>query len=133
MKHKIMLCVVIVLGLLLIAGCSQQVNNETEDNLPEDEVQLTGETKEFEITAKNWEFVPDTITVNLGDMVDIHVTSIDVTHGFYLPAFGINTRLEPNQEEDIEFIADKKGTFSFSCSVPCGSGHGGMSGQLIVK
>lgn len=121
----------IIIVSLLVAGCSQGESKQVAD--PEPTVELTGEKKEFEITAKNWEFVPDTIEVNLGDLVDLHVISIDVTHGFYLGEFGVNEILKPNKEVDIEFIADKRGTFSFSCSVPCGSGHGRMRGQLIVN
>jgi cytochrome c oxidase subunit 2 len=32
-----------------------------------------------------------------------------------------------------EFVASKKGTFSYRCSIPCGHGHGGMEGTLIVQ
>ena len=32
-----------------------------------------------------------------------------------------------------EFIADKAGTFTFYCSIPCGRGHGSMHGKLIVN
>jgi len=96
-------------------------------------VQLTGEIKEFEIIAKQWEFIPSTIRVNLGDRVELHVESTDVAHGFMLPEFGISEYLNPGVDVHIDFIADKTGTFSFSCSVPCGSGHGRMTGQLIVE
>tara|TARA_B100000315_G_C14119158_1_gene381719 strand:- start:58 stop:441 length:384 start_codon:yes stop_codon:yes gene_type:complete len=125
--------------LFLIGGCgsttTEHVESDTHAEEPDYETEAggTGEVKEFDIIARSWEFVPDTIEVNLGDKVELHIESIDVTHGFRLPEFNINERLEPYQGVDVEFIADKKGIFSFSCSVPCGSGHGGMRGQLIVK
>jgi len=142
MKKRIILFIILILGMFLIAGCSQDnatspadnddaQDTEVADN--HDEVESTGEVKEFEIIAKNWEFSPNTIEVNLGDKVELHIESVDVTHGFRLPDFGINEVLEPHNDIHVEFIADKKGTFAFSCSVPCGRGHGGMSGQLIVK
>jgi len=33
----------------------------------------------------------------------------------------------------VEFVADEKGSFEFSCSVYCGEGHGSMDGKLIVN
>lgn len=91
------------------------------------------EVKEFRLTAKQWSFEPATIEVGKGDKVRIIVTSIDVTHGFALPEYDINERLEPNKQVTIEFVADKEGTFTFFCSVFCGSGHSGMKGKLIVR
>ena len=89
--------------------------------------------KEFAITAKRFEFNPSTITVNKGDKVKLTITSTDTTHGFSLPDFNINERLEPNQPVTVEFVADKLGTFTFRCNIRCGSGHSTMSGTLIVK
>jgi len=89
--------------------------------------------KEFTMTATKWDFTPSTITVNEGDTVKITITSTDVAHGFQLRDFNINERLDPNQPVTIEFVADKAGTFSFKCNVPCGSGHSTMDGTLIVE
>lgn len=90
-------------------------------------------TKTFEIVAKNWEFVPGTITVNKGDTVKLVIKSVDVDHGFAMPAFGINRDLKPGTTETIEFVADKVGSFPFRCSVYCGNGHREMDGTLIVQ
>jgi len=65
--------------------------------------------------------------------VKLNIKSVDVTHGFALPEYGISERLPPNQAVDIEFVADKQGTFTFFCNIPCGSGHGAMRGTLIVN
>jgi cytochrome c oxidase subunit 2 len=89
--------------------------------------------KSFTMTAKMFEFVPSTITVNKGDKVKLTITATDVTHGFSIPDFGVSATLEPNQPKTVEFTADKAGTFSFRCSVFCGDGHSGMTGTLIVK
>lgn len=97
------------------------------------DIQLTGETKVFEITAKNWEFSPSLIEVNLGDKVELHLESIEGTHGFALLNFGVSETLELGNDVHVEFIADKSGEFNFFCSVFCGVGHGGMTGTLIVN
>ncbi len=132
MKNKSISLIVLALGLIMINGCSQTTTQTATGNAI-NKGQSTGEIKEIEIIAKQWEFVPNTIEVNLGDKVELHIESVDVTHGFNLLDFGINERLEPHQDVHVEFIADKKGTFTFSCSVPCGSDHGRMTGQLIVS
>ena len=93
----------------------------------------TSDVKEFDITAKRWDFTPATITVKEGDKVKLNINSIDVTHGFVLSAFGVNEQLVPGKTVSVEFVANKKGTHTFFCNVFCGSGHGGMNGKLIVE
>ena len=95
--------------------------------------QAAAAVKDFTITARQWQFDPSTITVQQGDMVKLSIQSMDVTHGFSLSAFGINEQLSPGKTVNIEFVADKKGTFPFACSVVCGSGHTGMRGTLVVE
>jgi len=90
-------------------------------------------TKSFTITASQWVFSPNTITVKQGDTVRLRVNSIDVAHGIMIPDYNINKVLNPGETVMIEFIADKKGTFSFRCSVQCGGGHPDMKGTLVVE
>lgn len=89
--------------------------------------------KLFTITAKNWEFSPSTIKVKKGDTVRLTIKSVDVDHGFKLVDFNVNQPLKPGQTATVEFIADKSGSFSFTCNVFCGPGHKDMRGTLIVE
>lgn len=116
--------------IILLAGC---VPTAAEPTTTADPVVATGDVQEFTMTAKQWEFIPSEITVNQGDTVKLHITSEDVTHGFALSDFGVNENLTAGNTVDVEFVADKTGTFTYFCSVKCGSGHGDMKGQLIVK
>ena len=97
------------------------------------EESTTTPAKEFSMIAKKWQFDPSTINVKQGDKVRLKIKSIDVTHGFSLLDFNVNENLAPEKEVVVEFIADKKGEFSFFCSVFCGEGHSGMKGKLIVE
>ena len=65
------------------------------------------------MTAKKWEFNPSIIKVKIGDKVRLRVISIDVDHGLAIPEFGVNIILKPNKLSTAEFIADKKGEFTF--------------------
>lgn len=105
---------------------------ETDNKIPNNQ-QASTETKEFDVIAKQWDFSPNTITVNEGDNVILNIESIDVNHGFALTTFGISEFLSPGNTVKVEFVADKTGTFSFFCNVSCGSGHGGMRGTLVVQ
>ena len=96
------------------------------------QVQSSG-VKQFDIIAKQWEFIPNEIVANQGDKVILDIKSVDVNHGFMLPDFGVSEFLPPDTQVTIAFIADKVGEFDFSCNVPCGSGHGRMTGKLIVR
>ncbi len=109
----------------------RETSNEPESST-KDQV-ATSSVKEFTIIAKDFKFTPGILTVNEGDTVKITITSEDVTHSFNLPAFNINQRLVPGETVTFEFTADKKGTHLFFCSIPCGSGHSGMNGKLIVE
>lgn len=103
------------------------------DNEDEEIEEETSQIVEINMIAKQWNFEPGTITVNEGDNVLLNIENIDVTHGISIPDFGINENLIPGETTSIQFIADKKGVFTFYCSVYCGSGHNSMTGQLIVN
>ena len=86
----------------------------------------------FEINAKKFSYTPNIIRVNKGDNVTIRLISEDVTHGFYLDAYGVEMRAHPGQDGSISFIADKTGRFTFRCSVTCGEFHPFMVGYLVI-
>ncbi|MFA5393359.1 MAG: cupredoxin domain-containing protein [Candidatus Ratteibacteria bacterium] len=89
--------------------------------------------KEFNVVAKKYAFVPAEIRVKQNDIVRINFTSEDVAHGLTIKEYGINVPVNKGETKKIEFLADKKGTFVFRCSVFCGFGHSGMTGKLIVE
>lgn len=99
----------------------------------EEMVVAESEFVEIDMTAKQWEFNPGIVTVREGSKVKLNIKSIDVTHGFALPDFGVSENLAPGNTVTVEFTADKKGTFTFFCSVFCGSGHRDMKGTLVVE
>lgn len=128
--------------VVFTVGCSTQetsapVNNKVPaqgfEDIDEAVVGSDGNAKEFAILAKQWEFEPEVIEANLGDNVKLNIKSLDVTHGFALPDFSVNSRIDAGKTTTVEFIADKKGSFNFFCNVQCGEGHGGMRGKLVVN
>jgi cytochrome c oxidase subunit 2 len=84
------------------------------------------------ITAKKFDFSPDSITLKKGEPVVFEISSGDREHGFNLRAFGVRTNVSPGKVSRIRFAPDKTGTFTFSCDVFCGDGHEEMTGTVIV-
>ena len=126
---------ILLLLAVLAMGCTQASNGQTNNPNGSDNSNgtATGLLKEFTIHAKQFEFNPSTITVNKGDRVKITLIADDVAHGFGLKEFNVNIRPEPETPKTVEFVADKTGTFTFICSVPCGPGHKEMTGTIIVQ
>lgn len=91
------------------------------------------ETKVIKLTAQKYEYTPETINVNLGDKVVLEITATDTDHGFGLSAFDIDRNIPEGETVRIEFVADKKGEFTFTCTNFCGWGHFGMEGKLVVS
>jgi nitrous-oxide reductase len=80
---------------------------------------------------------PDTIEVNEGDHVTIHLTNIDfdqdITHGFAINGYNLNIEVQPGQVNTVEFVADKAGTFPLYCTNFCSALHQEMTGYFLVK
>lgn len=101
------------------------------------EVPPTGQVREFEISARSWEFSLKTIEVNAGDTIRLKITGFDDGigdgHGLAILEFGVDKVIRMGQTVTVDFVANKAGTFTFHCTVFCGSGHSTMTGELVVK
>lgn len=90
-------------------------------------------THDITLTADQFSFDPPVLRVNQGDTVRLTLHAADVVHGFYLDAYGLNTRIEPGLSQQVEFVADHAGKFRYRCSVSCGGLHPFMIGELVVS
>lgn len=89
--------------------------------------------KEIHITARNFEFTPDTITLKNGEPVVLVLSSRDRKHGFSLRGFGIRADVKPGESTRLRFTPNKTGKFTFSCDIFCGEGHEDMAGTVVVN
>lgn len=97
-----------------------------------------GDAPEVEILARapergNWS--PGTIEVEKGREVTLVVRNVDVvTHGFYLPAFGLSvSEIKAGDVTRLSFTPEVAGEFPFYCSMWCSDYHMHMRGTLIVR
>jgi len=85
------------------------------------------------ITAKKFDFSPESITLKKGEPVVLEISSADREHGFNLRAFGVRANVSPGKVSRIRFTPDRAGKFTFTCDVFCGDGHEEMAGTVIVN
>jgi cytochrome c oxidase subunit 2 len=60
------------------------------------------------------------------------MSSSDVLHGFFVPAFRVKYDILPNRYTSVWFKATKKGDYDLFCTEYCGTGHSDMSKVVRV-
>jgi cytochrome c oxidase subunit 2 len=66
---------------------------------------------------------PPTLYLPQGEKVRFTITSNDVVHGFWIPAFMIQMQNLPGVTNKLEFTANKLGTYPGRCNILCGRNH----------
>ncbi len=93
-----------------------------------------------QVTARQWSWLfryangreDDVLRVPLGRPVALSMTSVDVLHCLYIPAFRIKEDCVPGMTTHLWFDADAAGTYEIFCTEYCGVGHSHMRSQCIV-
>jgi cytochrome c oxidase subunit 2 len=70
--------------------------------------------------------------VPVGRAVKLIMTSEDVIHDVFVPAFRVKADVIPGRYTDIWFEPTKPGTYHLFCAEYCGTRHSGMIGQVVV-
>jgi cytochrome c oxidase subunit II len=70
--------------------------------------------------------------VPTGQNVKLIMTSQDVIHSFFVPAFRIKQDVLPGRYTTLWFKATKPGRYHLFCAEYCGTMHSGMGGDIVV-
>ncbi|MBC7463962.1 MAG: cytochrome c oxidase subunit II [Actinobacteria bacterium] len=70
--------------------------------------------------------LPPVLYMPQGEKVRFTLTSSDVVHGFWIPAFMIQIQNLPGVTNHLEFTANKLGDFAGRCNILCGRDHSRM-------
>jgi cytochrome c oxidase subunit II len=70
--------------------------------------------------------------VPVGRPVKVTVTSEDVIHDLYFPAFRVKTDVIPGRYMTLWFHATKAGEYRMFCAEYCGTNHSRMIGRVVV-
>ncbi len=71
--------------------------------------------------------------VPVGKRVKLQMKAVDVLHAFWVPQFRLKQDVMPGLDSELQFTANKIGTFPVFCAELCGSYHGSMRTQTIVE
>lgn len=103
------------------------------------------------VSARKFEYEPNIIKVNQGDIVLLKLLPEDVTHGIFVDGYGLYVKeyldrdgnivdpqkadhhIKPGEVGLLKFVADKRGKFILRCASTCGGFHPYMLGHLIVS
>jgi len=64
--------------------------------------------------------------------IKLIMTSQDVIHSFFIPAFRVKQDVIPGRYTTLWFRATTPGTYHLFCAQFCGTDHSGMIGQVVV-
>lgn len=70
--------------------------------------------------------INDTLVVPVNTPVKLAMTSRDVLHGFFIPAFRTKADVIPNRWHSLWFQATRTGVFPVQCTQYCGTNHSYM-------
>jgi cytochrome c oxidase subunit 2 len=70
--------------------------------------------------------------VPLGPSVRLIMSSQDVIHSFFIPAFRVKHDVVPGTTETIWFKPRRAGVFHLFCAEYCGTDHSRMTGRIVV-
>lgn len=92
------------------------------------------------VTARQWSWTFDyangkessVLRVPVRKPVKLLITSADVLHSLYIPAYRIKEDCVPGMETYLWFLPDELGSYDLFCSEYCGVGHSAMITKVEV-
>ncbi len=96
---------------------------------------------EYFVTAKQWMWKfqhpqgnreINELHVPVGQAIRLTMTSEDVIHSFFVPAFRVKADVLPGRYTTLWFEATKIGTYHLFCAEYCGAEHSKMGGSITV-
>ncbi|MGE5238607.1 MAG: cytochrome c oxidase subunit II [Chloroflexota bacterium] len=124
---------VVPLALVLVMFYFGWVDFEYVRNPPENAMSVN-------VTARQWSWFfeyengrkSDLLRVPIGKPVKLILTSEDVIHSLYIPAFRIKEDCVPGMKTHLWFNARELGSYDIFCTEYCGLGHSHMRSKVIV-
>jgi cytochrome c oxidase subunit 2 len=98
------------------------------------------EAMKVKVIARQWSWLFEyengmksiELKVPVGKPVKLSLTSQDVIHGFYAPAFRIKQDVVPGMTNTLWFQPTEVGTFDVFCTQYCGLQHAKMAAKMVV-
>lgn len=96
---------------------------------------------EIQVVAKQWMWKfqhpsgqreLNQLHIPLGQPIKLTLTTQDVIHSFYVPAFRAKQDLVPGRYTHIWFTPTRVGRYRLLCAEFCGTSHSQMRGEIVV-
>ncbi len=84
------------------------------------------------LLARTWQWYP-IIQLEVGKEYRLHLSSVDLQHGFSLQPVNINLQVLPGYDYVATIVPTSTGDFTVVCNEFCSLGHHTMVGKIIVK
>jgi cytochrome c oxidase subunit 2 len=95
-------------------------------------VSVTGGQYYWHFTYPNGYTDYSALVVPQNQIVILNITSMDVTHGFFIPSLDVGKDAQPGIYNQLWFNATQQGNFTIECRQLCGPGHALMHSTLQV-
>ena len=101
---------------------------------PDDALEITVVAKQWmwKVQHPEGQSEIDELHVPAGRPIKLLMTSQDVIHDFFVPAFRVKKDVLPGRYTTVWFEATKPGAYRLFCAQYCGTQHSGMVGRIIV-
>jgi cytochrome c oxidase subunit 2 len=105
------------------------------------EAQPPADALDVYVVAKQWMWKTElpggqseinALHVPTGKAVKLTMTSQDVIHSFYVPAFRLKADVLPGRYTTLWFEATQPGEYRLYCAQYCGTDHAAMIGQVVA-
>ncbi|HMP90729.1 MAG TPA: cytochrome c oxidase subunit II [Kiritimatiellia bacterium] len=96
------------------------------------EVLVTGKQWMWKLQHPSGKKEINTLHIPVGRAVKLSMTSEDVIHSFFIPAFRVKNDVLPGRYTQLWFKPEKEGTFHLFCTEYCGTEHSRMIGFVKV-
>jgi len=96
------------------------------------EVYVVGKQWMWKIQHSTGQREINELHVPVGKKIKLIMTTEDVIHDFFVPAFRMKADVVPGRYTTQWFEATKTGTFHLFCAEYCGMNHSGMIGSVVV-
>ena len=83
------------------------------------------------LLGRLWQWWP-ILEIEQGVSYRIHLSSVDLQHGFSLQPVNINIQVHPGYEHVVTLTPTESGEFGIICNEFCGIGHHIMTGKIYV-
>jgi len=126
--------VILIFGGYYFFNPKQQTQAPQQETKTEKEQVITSKAREIIVEGNEFKFSPSSISVEKGEKIMLTFKNVGkFPHNFKVDELGISTKtINGGEENVIEFVSEKSGTFAMYCGVGSHRAQG-MEGEVVVE